>query len=117
MTEVLTRPVFHTPQRSYNQRMDALKRANDIRVKRAAMKVEMKNGERSGADILRNPPEYVGTMKVMDLLLAVPKLGRVKANRILVQCRISQAKTVSGLSERQRAELIKLLTRSDNGME
>ena len=61
--------------------------------------------------ILENPPEYVSTAKVFDMLLAVPKFGRVKAARFLNQCRISQSKTVGGLSDRQRAELIGLLNR------
>ena len=43
------------------------------------------------------------------MLLAVPKYGRVKTNRILNQCRISPSKTIGGLSERQRAELVSLL--------
>ena len=37
------------------------------------------------------------------MLMAVPKFGRVKAARLLNQCRISQSKTVGGLSDRQRA--------------
>ena len=40
------------------------------------------------------------------MILAVPKYGRVKANKILNQCRISPSKTIGGLSERQRAELV-----------
>ena len=44
--------------------------------------------------------------KVFDMILAVPKYGRVKANKILNQCRISPSKTIGGLSERQRAELV-----------
>src|SRR3712207_7640992 len=52
--------------------------------------------------VLLDPPEYVETAKVIDILMAVPKFGRVKAARFLNQCRISQSKTVGGLSERQR---------------
>ena len=48
----------------------------------------------------------VQTAKVIDMLMAVPKYGRVKTNRILNQCRISPSKTIGGLSERQRAELV-----------
>jgi hypothetical protein len=48
---------------------------------------------------------------VFDMLMAVPKFGRVKAARLLNQCRISQSKTVGGLSERQRTELIGLFNR------
>ena len=57
------------------------------------------------------PPEYVSTAKVFDMLMAVPKLGRVKAARLLNTCRISQSKTVGGLSDRQRHELIALFNR------
>ena len=46
------------------------------------------------------------TAKVFDMILAVPKYGRVKANKILGQCRISPSKTIGGLSQRQRAELV-----------
>ena len=63
------------------------------------------------ASVLLDPPEYVSTAKVFDMLMAVPKFGRVKAARFLNQCRISQSKTVGGLSDRQRAELIGLFSR------
>ena len=99
------------PVRSLDQRMEALKRANDIRVRRAQLKKDLKNGAVEIGDILRDPPEYVETAKVFDMLIAVPKFGRVKAARFLNTCRISQSKTVGGLSERQRAELVGLLRR------
>ena len=54
---------------------------------------------------------YKRQAKVFDIILAVPKYGRVKVNRILNQCRISPSKTIGGLSERQRAELVALLRR------
>jgi len=38
--------------------------------------------------------------------MAAPKCGRVKSAKILEQCRISPSKTVGGLSERQRSELL-----------
>ena len=99
------------PVRSLDQRMEALRRANDIRVRRAQLKRDLKNGAVGIDEILRDPPEYVETAKVFDMLMAVPKFGRVKAARFLNQCRISQSKTVGGLSERQRAELVGLLRR------
>ena len=96
------------PVRSLDQRMEALKRANDIRVRRAQLKKDLKDGTVQIEAILKRPPEYVETAKVFDMLMAVPKLGRVKAGRFLNQCRISQSKTVGGLSERQRDELVSL---------
>ena len=99
------------PVRSLDQRMEALKRANEIRVRRAKLKKDLKDGRVHIKTVLQNPPEYVGTAKVFDILMAVPKFGRVKAARVLNQCRISQSKTVGGLSERQRAELVGLFER------
>lgn len=99
------------PTRSLDQRMEALQRANDIRVQRAKLKKDLKLGRVRIETILDHPPEYVMTAKVFDMLMAVPKFGRVKAARFLNQCRISQSKTVGGLSDRQRAELIGLFDR------
>jgi hypothetical protein len=99
------------PERSLNQRMDALARANQIRTKRAQLKRDLKSGRLSIHTLLLKPPEYVETAKVFDMLLAVPKYGRVKVNKILAHCRISPSKTIGGLSERQRSELVSLLRR------
>src|SRR6266567_3288143 len=106
-----TKTQAHAPVRSLDQRMDALRRANDVRVRRAKLKKDLKDGRVRIQAILSNPPEYVSTAKVFDILMAVPKFGRVKAARFLNQCRISQSKTVGGLSDRQRAELVGLFDR------
>ena len=91
--------------------MDALERANKIRTARAQLKRDLKGGKVSIQQLLLKPPSYLETAKVFDMLLAVPKYGRVKANKVLVQCRISPSKTIGGLSERQRNELVGLLRR------
>ena len=93
------------------QRMDALQRANEIRTRRAQLKRDLKAGKISIHQLLSQPPEYLETAKVFDMLLAVPKYGRVKANKVLTQCRISPSKTIGGLSERQRSELVSMLRR------
>jgi hypothetical protein len=100
-----------TPERSLTQRMDALKRANEIRTQRARLKRDLKAGRMQIHGLLLDPPDYLATAKVFDLLLAVPKYGRVKVNRILTHCRISPSKTIGGLSERQRNELVSYLRR------
>jgi hypothetical protein len=79
--------------------------------RRAQLKRDLKAGRQPIHDLLLAPPEYLQTAKVFDLLLAVPKYGRVKVNKILSQCRISPSKTLGGLSERQRGELVTLMRR------
>lgn len=97
--------------RSHIQRMDALARANHIRTQRAQVKRDLKAGRVSIDSLLQKPPSCVETAKVFDLLLAVPRYGRVKVNKVLAQCRISPSKTIGGLSERQRTELVAMLRR------
>jgi hypothetical protein len=104
-------PAHGTPERSLNQRMDALARANEVRTARARLKRDLKAGRCSIDVLLLSPPEYLQTAKVFDMLLAVPKYGRVKVNKMLLGCRISPSKTIGGLSERQRTELVALLRR------
>jgi hypothetical protein len=108
-----TTPSKHAtaPERSLNQRMDALARANRIRTERAQLKRDLKAGRLSIHALLLDPPEYIETAKVFDMMLAVPKYGRVKVNKILAHCRIAPSKTIGGLSERQRSELVSLLRR------
>lgn len=91
--------------------MRALEVANEIRTKRAQLKKDLKAGKVKIDVLLLDPPEWLGSAKVFDIILAVPKYGRVKVNRILNQCRISPSKTIGGLSQRQRAELVALLRR------
>lgn len=113
MPPVSESPTKHlaAPERSLHQRMDALQRANDVRTRRAKLKRDLKAGRQPIHELLLEPPEYLETAKVFDLLLAVPKYGRVKVNKILTQCRISPSKTIGGLSQRQRAELVALMRR------
>jgi hypothetical protein len=105
-----TKPMA-APERSLNQRMDALTKANEIRTARAQLKRDLKAGRMSIQKLIMDPPEYLETAKVFDMMLAVPKYGRVKVNKILQTCRISPSKTIGGLSDRQRAELVGLLKR------
>ncbi len=106
-----TKPSTSAPERSLEQRMAALKRANEIRTRRATLKRNLKDGRANPQALLLSPPEYIMTAKVSEVLLAVPKYGQVKVNKILAQCRISPSKTIGGLSSRQRAELVSYLRR------
>lgn len=91
--------------------MDALQNANVIRSYRANLKKDLKAQRVPIVSLLLDPPEMLESMKIFDLLLSVPKMGRVKANKLLQTCRISPSKTVGGMSDRQRAEVVARLQR------
>lgn len=99
------------PQRSLEQRMEALARANEIRSRRAVLKQDLKFRRVDPLQVLAEVPPELETMKLYNLLVALPKVGRVKANKILRATKTSPAKTLGGLSSRQRAEIAVLLRR------
>jgi hypothetical protein len=99
------------PTRSPEQRLGALARANEVRLARAQLKRDLAAGRVALAEVLSEPPACTQTAKARELLLAVPGIGPAKADRALTHCRIAYAKTVAGLSGRQRAELVELLRR------
>ncbi len=105
----MTPATMTAPDRSLAQRLDALERANATRTARAKLKRDLKAQRVSLADTVLSPPPLIAGAHIFDLLLAVPKLGRVKANRILTQCRIAPSKTIGGLSQRQREDLVRWL--------
>ena len=97
--------------RSSERRMIALSQANQVRSLRAKLKQDLRQGTVRLEQILATGPDYLASAEVFDLLVAVPKIGPVKAAHLLTIARISPSKTVAALSERQRARLIELLSR------
>lgn len=99
------------PDRSLQQRRAALEIGNDIRIRRARMKEAIKAGDLTASEVIMRPPYYAESMKVIDLIRAIPWVGVGKSQAIVQQARIAAVKTVGGLSSRQRTELVSTLAR------
>jgi hypothetical protein len=91
--------------------MIALRQANQVRALRAKLKQDLRADKVRLELVLAARADYLASAEVFDLLVAVPKIGPVKAGRLLTVARVSPSKTVGQLSERQRACLIELLSR------
>lgn len=102
----MSETVCSTRRRSLEQRLAALRLANDVRLARAELKRKLAAGRVRLEEVVAEPPACAATAKVYELLLATPKIGPAKANRLLSSCRIAPTKTVTGLSSRQRSELL-----------
>ena len=111
--EALRRQAQHQLQRAQSlqrdRRMTALTKANDVRVARARLKQQLREGDTRIEQILAAPPECASTAKVLDLLLAVPNIGPVRAGRLLTGAGVNPTRAIAMLTERQRAHLIGLL--------
>jgi hypothetical protein len=60
---------------THSQRLQALARANQVRIERAQIKAGLRRGELRVAALLDDPPECLKTASLAELLLAVPGLG------------------------------------------
>lgn len=108
MSSPPTRPTA-IPGRSPDQRREALARANRVRLERATLKADLKRGSVSIEALIGDPPECLASAKVVQVLMALPGYGRAKVARLLERCHVSPRKSLGGLSERQRDELIRAL--------
>jgi len=97
--------------RLLERRMSALRQANQVRGLRAKLKQDLREGTVRLEQILATGACYLASAEVFDLLVAVPKIGPVKAGHLLTIASISPCKTVGALSGRQRTRLIELLSR------
>ena len=88
------------------QRLGSLDRANEVRSARAMLKKELASGSARLEDVLAQPPAFATTVRVSELLLAVPGFGPVRATRLLAHCQIPYRKSAASLSARQRDALI-----------
>lgn len=76
--------------------------ANEIRFKRSKLKKEIKAGHTRVADLLLDPPGYIESMTIHDLLEAQDRWGHTRVNRFLWAVNISGTKAIASLTQRQR---------------
>ena len=96
------------PDRTDDQRAEALRRAMAVRRERAALRAELKDGRVRAVDVIAGSPDNpaYAVLQVSWLLKALPGLGPVRADRIMTDIGISPTRRLQGLGERQRTELI-----------
>jgi hypothetical protein len=95
------------PPLTPEQRQAALDKAAASRRERAEVKNRLKNSGASILDVLRDGQknEVIGKMRVVDLLQAVPGLGKVRARQVMERLGIAESRRVRGLGTKQIAAL------------
>jgi hypothetical protein len=87
------------------QHLAALNYANEIRLKRAEDKRKIGRGELSASEVLRDVPLHWESAKVVDLLLAMHRVGRQRAGRWLRYEMILPSRQLKEMTARQRFQL------------
>jgi|TARA_B100000745_G_scaffold272623_1_gene200614 hypothetical protein len=95
------------PSLSPQQREAALAKAAAARRIRAETKDQLKLGLVSFDELLElaDGDELVGKMKALAALESMPRLGKVKARRLMNEVGIADSRRLRGLGENQRSQL------------
>src|SRR4051794_29196828 len=93
------------PKVSAPQHLEALARANAVRLARAELKRNLADGAVSAADVFIECPWEAASMSVADVLLSQRRWGSHRCRKFLFGLRISETKPVGALTERQRREV------------
>ncbi|MEG3587226.1 MAG: integration host factor, actinobacterial type [Actinomycetota bacterium] len=96
------------PKLTDEQRRAALRKAAEARRVRAELKALIKMGSRTINDVLElsDSNEIISRTKVLAILESMPKIGKVKARRIMQDIGIAESRRLRGLGDQQRAALI-----------
>jgi hypothetical protein len=95
------------PTLTPEQRQQALEKAAEARRKRAELKAQLKSGNQSLDQVLKNPEDdTVGKMKVSSVLESLPGVGRVRAKKIMERLDISESRRMRGLGAKQKENLL-----------
>jgi hypothetical protein len=91
------------------QHMQALSRANQVRLARAQLKRRVGCGAISVGDVILESPWEAESMTVADLLMSQRRWGITRCRKVLAQIPVSETKTIGSLTDRQRRALAALL--------
>ena len=97
------------PTLTPEQRAEALEKAAAVRRERSAAIAEVKKGALSAAVVLDGEEPRLQRAKVRQVLLAVPGIGAVRADRMLQAAGVAEGRRVGGLGANQRDKLKELL--------
>ncbi len=94
------------------QHMQALQRANAVRLARAELKRRVAIGEITAADVILDAPWEAESMTVSDLLTSQRRWGHTRCRKFLQCIPMSENKTVGSMTDRQRHALAQMLSAS-----
>ena len=96
------------PPLSDEQRQQARNAATEARRRRADIKQSLRNGDSTLADVLAlaEKDEVVAHAKVIDVLKSLPRVGVVRAGKVMDRLDIAANRRLRGLGKHQTAALI-----------
>lgn len=84
------------------QHMQALARANRVRLARAELKRSIARGDLDAADVIKDCPWETESMTLAELLTSQRRWGRTRARKFLLGLAMNENKRLGTLTSRQR---------------
>jgi hypothetical protein len=98
------------PKLSLDEKKKALKKAQEVRSKRAKIRQNLKAGKTTIREVLDNiNDDVIAKMRVVYLLESLPRIGKVKTKKIMNDIGIDETRRIHGLGNRQKQALIERL--------
>ena len=98
------------PHLTQEEKLEALKKAQDMRSKRAELRAKLKRGNLTLQEVLdQADDEVIARMRVTYLLQSLPQVGKVTSEKVMREIGINENRRVQGLGTRQKDELLKRL--------
>jgi len=91
------------------QHMQALQRANEVRLARAELKREVAKGTITVAEVILNGPSEAASMTIAELLTSQRRWGTTRCSKFLAGIGMPETKTVQSMTERQRDLLARMV--------
>ena len=95
------------------QHLQALERANRVRLARAELKRQVAAEEVTAADVVLSRPWEADSMSISELLMSQRRWGRARCRRMVVSLGLPENKQLGTLTERQRLGLAARLRGDD----
>jgi hypothetical protein len=87
------------------QHMQALQRANKVRLARAALKRKVAEGAIPVSDVILTCPWEAASMTIAELLGSQRRWGTTRCSKFLAEIGLPETKTVGSMTTRQRSVL------------
>jgi hypothetical protein len=89
--------------------MQALQRANEVRLARAELKRRVAEGDISAGEVILTSPWEVASMTIGELLVSQHRWGSTRCRKFLGEIGMPETKTVGSMTERQRNVLAAMI--------
>jgi hypothetical protein len=98
----------HMPMDPVQQR-EALRRATEVRMRRARLKKDLAGGREHLARVMLDPPAFLLTASILSVLICAREIGEGRARQVLQRVQVSETVPLGQVTERKRRMIVETI--------